>query len=73
MSKKLPVKIASKPTPPRLTYSRAEAAAALGVDKQTIDALISTDKLRASKPGRNVLIRVADIEAMLDANPASAA
>jgi len=45
-----------------------EAAAMLGFDIQTIDGLISAKKLRASKPNRRVVIRVADLEAMLDAS-----
>jgi excisionase family DNA binding protein len=60
MSKKLPA--VSK-----ITMSRAEAAEALGVTVQTITAYIAAKKLRASKPGRHVLIRLADIEAMLSA------
>jgi hypothetical protein len=50
------------------TVSRSEAAAMLGLELQSIDGLISAKKLRASKPFRRVLIRVADIEAMLDAS-----
>jgi hypothetical protein len=40
----------------------------LGFDIQTIDGLISAKKLRASKIGRRVLIRITAIEAMLDAS-----
>ncbi len=56
---------------PKLTISRAEAAAAIGVDVQTIDRLITGNKLRASRIGRRVVVRVVDIERMLDANPAA--
>ncbi|WMT75064.1 helix-turn-helix domain-containing protein [Bradyrhizobium sp. Ash2021] len=73
MSKKSPLKKparAIRPDVPKTTFGRAEAAASLGVDIQTIDSLISAKTLRASKLGRRVLIRVADIEAMLTANPA---
>jgi excisionase family DNA binding protein len=52
----------------KITVSRDEAAEALSVDVQTIDRLIAAKKLRASKIGRRVLIRVAALEAMLDAN-----
>jgi excisionase family DNA binding protein len=45
-------------------------AEAVGVDIQTIDKWIFEKKLRASKLGRRVLVRVAHIEAMLAANVA---
>ncbi len=54
----------------KLTVSRDVAAEMLSIDIQTIDRQIATKKLRASKVGRRVLVRVADIEKMLDANPA---
>jgi excisionase family DNA binding protein len=54
-----------------LTLSRLEAAAAIGVDVQTIDRCIAAKKLRASRLGRRVVVRVADLERMLDANPAA--
>jgi hypothetical protein len=67
--KKSPVKTkAIAPAIKPLTASRAEAAAMLGFDVQTIDVLISAGKLRASKPVRRVVIRLADIERMLDAS-----
>jgi excisionase family DNA binding protein len=40
----------------------------LSVDVQTVDRAIAGKKLRASKVGRRVLVRVADLDAMLDAN-----
>jgi excisionase family DNA binding protein len=52
----------------KITVSRDEAAEALSVDIQTIDRMISAKKLKASKIGRRVLIRVAALEAMLDAH-----
>jgi excisionase family DNA binding protein len=55
-----------------LTLSRKAAAEALGVDIQTIDGYISSGKLRASKLGTRVLIRVRDVEAMLDASAVAA-
>jgi excisionase family DNA binding protein len=55
---------------PKITVSRNEAADALSVDVQTIDRMIAAKKLRASKLGRRVIVRLADIEKMLDANPA---
>jgi excisionase family DNA binding protein len=48
-----------------ITVSREKAADELDVDVQTIDRLIRTKKLRASKLRRRVVIRVADIERML--------
>jgi excisionase family DNA binding protein len=66
-----PVTVASSTLRP-LTVSRKDAAALLGVDIQTIDGLISSGKLRASRPVNRVLIRVADIEAMLDASAVAA-
>ena len=62
MSKNSPVQ--------KLTVGRDIAAEMLECDVQTIDRQIAAKKLRASKIGRRVLIRVADIERMLDANPA---
>jgi excisionase family DNA binding protein len=52
---------------PKITVSRAEAANALSVDIQTIDNLIADGRLRASKLGRRVVIRIVDIEKMLTA------
>jgi excisionase family DNA binding protein len=64
---------------PRLAYRRDEAAEALGVAVQTIDAWIGSGQLRASKPpgvsgkpGRYILIRAADIEALLTASEIAA-
>ena len=51
-----------------LAVSREIAADALSVDKQTVDRLIRANKLRASKLGRRVVIRVADVERLLDEN-----
>ena len=53
--------------PNPITVSRAHGADMLGVDVQTIDRLITAKKLRASKLRRRVVIRVADLERMLDA------
>jgi excisionase family DNA binding protein len=55
---------------PKIAISRGDAADALSVDVQTIDRMIAAKKLRASKLGRRVVVRVADIETMLDANRA---
>jgi excisionase family DNA binding protein len=52
---------------PSITISRQEAAEALHVDVQTVDRAIAAKNLRASKIGRRVLVRVSDIERMLDA------
>ncbi len=50
---------------PKITVSRAEAADALSVDIQTVDNMIADGRLRASKLGRRVVIRIVDIEKML--------
>ena len=52
---------------PKITVSRAEAADALSVDIQTIDNMVADGRLRASKLGRRVVIRIVDIEKMLTA------
>jgi len=52
---------------PKITVSRAEAADTLSVDIQTIDNMIADGRLRASKLGRRVVIRIVDIEKMLSA------
>lgn len=56
----------------KLTVSRAVAAEMLSVDVQTVDRAIADKTLRASKIGRRVLIRVADVEAMLSATAVAA-
>ena len=54
----------------KITLSRAEAAEALGVSLETLDKLIAAGALPAARLGRRVIIRVADIQKMLDANRA---
>jgi len=51
----------------RLAVTREEAADALTVDVQTVDRLISGKKLKASKIGRRVVIKVPSLITMLDA------
>jgi excisionase family DNA binding protein len=51
----------------KITIARAEAPDALSVDIQTIDNMISDGRLRASKLGRRVVIRLVDIEKTLTA------
>jgi excisionase family DNA binding protein len=71
MPKNPQIKTSTAPRLPwreRLTIFREEAAAILSVDVQTIDRAIAAKKLRASKLGRRVLVRVADIEMTLDAS-----
>jgi excisionase family DNA binding protein len=53
-----------------LCTSIAGAADLIGVVPLTISRLIKAKKLRASRVGRRVVVRVADIEKYLDANPA---
>ena len=62
--------MSKNPPVQKLTVSRADAAEMLSVDIQTVDRAIADKTLRASKLGRRVLVRVADIERTLDANPA---
>jgi len=64
--------VPKNPPAQKLTVSRGDAAEMLSVDVQTIDRAISAKSLRASKIGRRVLIRVADIEAMLVAHAVAA-
>jgi excisionase family DNA binding protein len=59
-------------TAQRLTVSINTAAEMLEVSSQTIARMIKSRKLRATKLGRRVLVRVADVERMLDAHPAIA-
>src|ERR1700678_2892873 len=54
----------------KITLSREDAAAALSVNVQTIDRMIKAKELRASKLRRRVVVRVADIERLLDAHAA---
>jgi excisionase family DNA binding protein len=49
-----------------LTVSITTAAQMLGVSTQTVARYISAGLLRAAKPERRVLIRLVDLEAMLD-------
>lgn len=49
-----------------LTLSRAQACSMLGIDLQTLDALISSRTLKASRVGRRVLVSVAALQTMLD-------
>lgn len=57
-----------------LSYPRSlsveETADVLGVVPLTIRRLIKAKKLRASKVGRRVIVRPADLDKYLDANPA---
>jgi excisionase family DNA binding protein len=53
-----------------LCTSIAGAANLIGVAPLTVSRLIKAKKLRASRIGRRVVVRVADIEQYLDANPA---
>jgi excisionase family DNA binding protein len=52
-----------------LTVSVSTAALMLEVSKQTIARWIKTGKLPAIKIGGRLMIRVSDIEALLDAHP----
>lgn len=57
----------TKPAPTKLAVDRATAAEMLGVCLSTIDSMIEDKRLRASKIGTRVLIRVTSLEAALDA------
>jgi excisionase family DNA binding protein len=54
----------------KIALSREEAADALSVDVQTIDRMIKAKELHASKLRRRVVIRVVDIERLLDTHAA---
>ena len=49
-------------SPAKFLYQRKEAAEALGLAVSTVDMLIATGQLRASRTGRRVLIPAADHE-----------
>jgi excisionase family DNA binding protein len=57
-------------TTQRLTVSIHSAAEMLEVSSTTVERWIKNKKLRASKIDRRVMVRIADIEKMLDTNPA---
>lgn len=63
------------PTAPIVSYPKSlsveQTADALGVVPLTIRRLIKSKKLKASKVGRRVIVRPADIDKYLDANPAA--
>jgi excisionase family DNA binding protein len=61
------ISVQTKSAVQKITVSRDEAAATLSLDVQTIDRMIADKRLRASKIGRRVVIRVVDIEKVLDA------
>ena len=50
----------------RLAFSVGEAAAAIGVSPSNLWNLIATGKLSCVRIGRRTLIKVADIEKLLD-------
>jgi excisionase family DNA binding protein len=52
------------------SLSVEDTADELGVVPLTVRRLIKAKKLKASKIGRRVVVRIADIESYLDANPA---
>ena len=49
-------------SPAKFLYQRIEAAEALGLSESTVDMLIATGQLRASRTGRRVLIQAAELE-----------
>jgi len=49
---------------PKILFSRAEAAEMLSISVSSLDVLIATGKLRASRKGRRVLIHVSEIQRM---------
>ncbi len=48
---------------PAICLGRREAAKAIGVSDETLDALIASGKLRSIRVGRRVLVRVRELEA----------
>lgn len=59
---------APKPAPQRLAYSPDEAAAALGVTRQHIYALMARGQLRSVKLGRSRRIPADALEALVSAD-----
>ena len=55
---------------PNRCHSVEEVAEYLGVAPLTVRRLIVAKKLKASHVGRRVVVRFADLEKYLDANPA---
>jgi excisionase family DNA binding protein len=49
-------------SPAKFLYRREEAADALGYSVSTVDMLIATGQLRATRTGRRVLVPAAEIE-----------
>jgi excisionase family DNA binding protein len=49
---------------PKIVYSRAEAAEMLSISVSSLDVLIATGRLKATRKGRRVLIHAAEIERM---------
>jgi hypothetical protein len=64
--KKPPAKLPALSIIPPLTVSRQVAARSLGVGLTALDGIIAAKLLRVSKIGRRVLIRVSDLERLLD-------
>jgi len=60
----------TKPKPRTILLSIAEAAETCRVHNITIGRWIKSGKLKAAKVNRRVLIRLDDLHAMLDENPA---
>lgn len=62
--------MAAEPRPPeridRLAYSPAEAARALGISRAKLYLLLDEGALPSIRLGRRRLIRVVDLEAMLE-------
>jgi excisionase family DNA binding protein len=52
---------------PKILYSRAEAAEMLSISVSSLDVLIATGRLKAARMGRRVLIRLDNIERMMEA------
>ena len=53
----------------KIAVSISECASLLSIHPDTVSRWIRIGILPASKPDRRILIRVCDIEQMLDANP----
>jgi excisionase family DNA binding protein len=47
---------------PKILFSRAEAAQILSIAVSSLDVLIATGRLKATRKGRRVLIHFAEIE-----------
>lgn len=54
-----------------LAYNRIEAAAALGINTRTLDALVADGRIHCTRVGRRRLFAIVELERFLTADNAS--